>query len=51
MIASAACERTLFFRSVERTLMVIVIGLLPLMLLRWGLVVGLTCWLGSAPRF
>jgi Protein of unknown function (DUF2752) len=50
-VACAVWQRTLLVRSVERTMLVIVIGLLSLMLLRWGLVVGLTWWLGSAPPF
>ncbi|HVS36396.1 MAG TPA: DUF2752 domain-containing protein [Gemmataceae bacterium] len=50
-IASAICRRTVFVRSVERTTMFIVLGLLGLMLLRWVVVLGLTYWVGSAPRF
>lgn len=50
-VASAVCERTLFVRSVERTLMIVVIGLLSLMLLRWVLFLGLMYWTRAAPRF
>ncbi len=50
-VASAVCERPLFVRSVERTLMVIVFSLMGLMLLRWVLYLGLMYWMGSAPRF
>ena len=50
-IGSAFCERTLFIRSVERSMMVIVIGLLSLMLLRWVLYIALMRWTGSAPPF
>ena len=50
-IASAVLQRTVFMRSFERTMMVMVLGLLTLMLLRWGLVLGLTYWLGVPPRF
>jgi hypothetical protein len=42
--ASALCRRTMFFQSVERALMVIVIGLLSLMLVRWAILVGLKVW-------
>jgi hypothetical protein len=50
-IASAIRERTLFMRSAERTLMVMVLGLLGLMLLRWAVVVGMKLWLGTDPFF
>jgi hypothetical protein len=50
-IASAVCRRTLFVRSVERWLMVIVIGLMGLMLLRWAVYLGLLHWTGTAPPF
>jgi len=37
--------RPLFIRSMERTLTLVVVTLLTLMLLRWGIVLGLH-WLG-----
>ncbi len=43
-IASVICRRTIFFQSAERALMVIVIGLLSLMLVRWAILVGLKVW-------
>jgi hypothetical protein len=45
-LASAYLGRTLFVRSVERTVTVVVLALLGLMMLRWGLVV----WWISAHR-
>jgi hypothetical protein len=50
-IGSAIRERTLFMRSAERTLLVMVLGLLGLMLLRWVVVVGVKYCLGSGPFF
>jgi hypothetical protein len=50
-VGSAIAGRTVFVRSVERTVMVMVIGLLALMLLRWGVYLGLAYWLGAPPRF
>jgi Protein of unknown function (DUF2752) len=50
-IASALCRRTIFFQSVERALMVIVIGLLSLMLVRWAILVGLKVWFKSDAWF
>jgi hypothetical protein len=46
-LASVLRRRTLFFRSMERTLTVFVLGLLGLMLLRWVIVVGLAYWRGT----
>ena len=50
-LGSAIRERTLFLRSAERTLMVLVLGLLGLMVLRWLVVVGVKLWLGLDPWF
>jgi hypothetical protein len=50
-IAGALCRRTIFFQSVERPLMVIVIGLLSLMLMRWAILVGLKVWFKSDAWF
>jgi hypothetical protein len=50
-IASVLCRRTLFVQSAERALMVIVIGLLSLMLVRWAVIVGLKVWFKSDAWF
>ena len=50
-IVSVLCGRTLFVQSAERALMVIVIGLLSLMLVRWAIVVGLKVWFKSDAWF
>ena len=39
-LASVLCRRTLFVQSAEQALMVIVIGLLSLMLVRWAILLG-----------
>src|SRR5579875_2934793 len=46
-LASAIWQRTLFIRSVERTLTLVVLAFLSLMLLRWIIVLGLTWWMGT----
>ncbi len=43
-VASAWYRRTLLIRSVERALMIVVLGFLGLMLLRWGLVLAWAWW-------
>src|SRR5262249_11389862 len=43
-VVSVVRGRTLFFRSLERVMVGFVVALLALMLLRWGLVVGLGLW-------
>lgn len=43
-LASAWCRRTLFIRSMERTLTVVVLAFLSMMLLRWAIVLGLAWW-------
>jgi hypothetical protein len=43
-VFSVVRGRTLFFRSLEKVLVGFIVGLLTLMLLRWGLVVGLGLW-------
>jgi hypothetical protein len=43
-LASAYRQRTLFVRSMENTLVVLVIGFLVLMLLRWGVMLALQGW-------
>lgn len=48
-LASAYLGRPLFVTSVERTLTVLVIAFLTLMLLRWGIVLGLAWWWHQAP--
>ena len=50
-LASALWRRTLFVLSAERALMVIVIGLLSLMLVRWAVIVGLKLWCKSDAWF
>ncbi len=47
-LASAVCQRTLFLRSVERTLTLVVLVFLSLMLLRWAIVLGLAWWTGKS---
>jgi len=44
-LATVVRGRPLFIRSMERTLTLVVVALLTLMLLRWGIVLGLH-WLG-----
>jgi hypothetical protein len=46
-LASAVWRRTLFIRSVERILTLVVLAFLSLMLLRWIIVLGLTWWIGT----
>ncbi|HTU89374.1 MAG TPA: DUF2752 domain-containing protein [Gemmataceae bacterium] len=46
-LASALCRRTLFIRSMERTLTLVVLVFLSMMLLRWVIVLGLTWWTGT----
>ena len=43
-VVSVVRGRTLFFRSLEKVMVGFVVALLALMLLRWGLVVGLGLW-------
>jgi hypothetical protein len=50
-IASVLCRRTLFVQSAEQAPMVIVIGLLSLMLVRWAVLVGLKLWFKSDAWF
>jgi Protein of unknown function (DUF2752) len=50
-IVSALCRRTIFFQSVERALIGIVVGLLSLMLVRWAILVGLKVWFKSDAWF
>jgi hypothetical protein len=49
-LASVACRRSLFVRSLERALTLVVLVLLGLMMLRWALVVGLAWWYGAPFR-
>lgn len=46
-LASAVCQRTLFIRSMERALTLVVLVFLGLMLLRWVIVLGLAWWTGT----
>jgi hypothetical protein len=46
-LASAVCQRTLFIRSVERALTLVVLLFLSMMLLRWIIVIGLAWWTGT----
>ena len=46
-VGSAVCSRTLFIRSVERTITWVVLGFLSLMLTRWVIVLGLAWWSGT----
>jgi hypothetical protein len=46
-LASAVCQRTLFIRSMERALTLVVLVFLSMMLLRWVLVIGLAWWTGT----
>jgi hypothetical protein len=50
-VASAVCQRTLFFRSMERVLVIFVMSLLGLMLVRWIIVVACIWGLGAPPPF
>jgi hypothetical protein len=47
-LASAVLQRTLFVRSLDRSLTFVVLGLLSLMLLRWAIVLGLAWWTGTS---
>ena len=47
-LTSAVWQRTLFVRSMERTLTIVVLGFLGLMLLRWGIVLGWAWWSGTS---
>jgi hypothetical protein len=46
-LASAMWQRTLFIRSTERALTLVVLLFLTLMLLRWIIVLGLAWWTGT----
>ena len=46
-LASAVCQRTLFIRSMERALTLVVLVFLSLMLLRWAIVLGWAWWTGT----
>jgi hypothetical protein len=46
-LASAVRRRTLFVRSMERTLTFLVLCFLGLMLLRWGIVLAWAWWTGT----
>jgi hypothetical protein len=46
-LASAVCQRTLFIRSIERALTLVVLLFLSMMLLRWIIVIGLAWWTGT----
>jgi uncharacterized protein DUF2752 len=46
-LASAVCQRTLFIRSMERALTLVVLVFLSMMLLRWIIVIGLAWWTGT----
>ena len=46
-LASAVRQRTLFIRSVERALTLVVLLFLSMMLLRWVIVIGLAWWTGT----
>ncbi len=46
-LASAVRQRTLFIRSMERTLTLVVLVFLSMMLLRWVIVIGLAWWTGT----
>jgi hypothetical protein len=46
-LASAVCQRTLFIRSMERALTLVVLVFLGLMLFRWVIVLGLAWWTGT----
>ena len=46
-LASAVWQRTLFVRSMERALTLVVLVFLSLMLLRWIVVIGLAWWTGT----
>ena len=47
-LTSAVRQRTLFVRSLDRTLTVVVLGFLSMMLLRWAIVLGLAWWMGTS---
>jgi hypothetical protein len=47
-LASAVMQRTLFVRSMERALTLLVLSFLTLMLLRWGIVLGWAWWTGTS---
>ncbi len=47
-LASILCQRTLFIRSVERTLTLVILVFFSLLMLRWVTVVGLA-WLTGTP--
>jgi hypothetical protein len=49
-LASVACKRSLFVRSLERALTVVVLLLLGAMMLRWAIVLGLAWWYGTPFR-
>jgi hypothetical protein len=49
-LASAAYKRSLFVRSLERGLTVVVLLLLGAMMLRWAVVLGLAWWYGTPFR-
>jgi hypothetical protein len=46
-VVSAMCRRTLFIRSMERALTLVVLLFFGLMLLRWTIVLGLAWWTGT----
>ena len=46
-LASAVCRRTLFIRSMERTLTFVVLAFFSMMLLRWVIVLWLAWWTGT----
>ena len=50
-LASAFSRRTLFVQSAERALMVMVVGLLGMMLVRWAVVIVLKVWFQSDAGF
>jgi hypothetical protein len=49
-LTSAAAQRPLFIRSMERAFTLVVIGFLVLMFLRWVIVLSLGWWSGAAAR-
>lgn len=46
-LAGAVCQRTLFVRSLERAITVVVLAFLSMMLVRWVIVLGLAWWTGT----
>ena len=48
-LASVACRRPLFIRSLERAMLWCVLGLMTLMLTRWLLLIGVYWWTGPPP--